>query len=387
MGGATFKYNDDDDHGIPILQIPSRSRSQRARLSYQRWRNPLLVIGGILFVLYFLQGGERDSTDWSRLAYVQYATDTHTLCNALMIFDSLKRLGSKADRALLYPEEWDRGSDDPEDRTTLLLKQAKRSYGAKMKPVQLLSIDGPAEPGTLKSPSDYGTSITKFRLFELEEYDRVIYFDGDSILQQHMDELFQLPPTTMAMPRAYWSDQPRDRWPLASTLMVLSPNVAETKHIYETLQWWRLQPDRDDSRHYDSDLLNDRFGSSALVLPHRPYLLQTMEFRWDDHAAYLGSYGAPASAIKWDPHVALEEAKLIHFSDWPLPKPWIMWPRDGLTEIQPSCGGSHVASCDEREIWKGLYEKFRLKRRDVCRILSVPAPQDWKQYKNDTGAL
>ncbi|KAK3058319.1 hypothetical protein LTR09_001397 [Extremus antarcticus] len=384
--GATFEYNDDDDHGVPILQIPARSRSQRLRITYLRYRKTLLLFGAIALLLYLFRGGEKDSTDWSRLAYVQYATDTHTLCNALMIFEALKRLGSKADRALLYPEEWDSPSSGSDARNGQMLKRARKDYGVKLRPIQLLSINGPAEPGTFKHPSDYGTSITKFRLFELDEYDRVLHFDGDSILQQHLDELFQLPPTAMAMVRAYWSDRPRDSWPLATTLMLLKPDIAETKNLYETLQWRRLQPDRDDSRHYDSDLLNDRFGSSALVLPHRPYLLQTSEFRWDDHSAWLGSYGAPASAVKWDPHIALAEAKLIHFSDWPLPKPWVMWPRDGLTEIQPSCGGSHVASCDEREIWKQLYEDFRRRRRDICKILSVPAPQDWAKYKNETGA-
>lgn len=34
--------------------------------------------------------------------------------------------------------------------------------------------------------------------------------------------------------------------------------------------------------------------------------------------------------------------------------------------------------CAEREVWKGFYEEFRLRRRDVCRLLSVPAPQsEW----------
>ncbi len=385
---ATFKYNDDDDYGVPILQIPSRSRAQRLRYTYLRYRNPALILAAVLFLLYWLRGAPaKDQTDWSRVAYAQYATDPHTLCNALMIFESLKRLGSKADRVLLYPEEWSASAQlNVDERVQQLLQLARKQYNVKTRPIQLLSVDGPIEPGTFKRPSGYGSSLTKFRLFEQEEWDRIIYFDGDSILQDHMDELFQLPRTAIAMPRAYWSEQPRDRWPLSTTLMVLQPNVAETKHMYETLQWWRFQPGRAETSHYDTDLINDRFGASALVLPHRPYLLQTCEFRRPDHSAYLGAYGAPASQARWNPERALKEAKLVHFNDWPLPKPWIMWPKDGLMEIQPDCGGSAVASCAERDIWKGLYDRFRKQRKDVCKLLSVPAPSSWEKWKNESGA-
>jgi hypothetical protein len=89
--------------------------------------------------------------------------------------------------------------------------------------------------------------------------------------------------------------------------------------------------------------------------------------------------------MKWDAQRVLEEAKVVHFSDWPLPKPWVMWPLDGLQEIQPSCGGSHLA-CPERKVWKGLYDDFRKRRKDICRMLSVPAPGNWEEHKNRTGA-
>jgi hypothetical protein len=48
--------------------------------------------------------------------------------------------------------------------------------------------------------------------------------------------------------------------------------------------------------------------------------------------------------------------------------------------MQPDCGGSHEGTCAERRIWKGLYDDFRHRRRDVCKLLSVPAP-DWDEIK------
>ena len=301
------------------------------------------------------------------------------MCNAFMVFEALNRLGSKADRVLLYPDDWQGDREDPHDRSSQLLARAKASYGVKLKPVQLLGPDGVAYPGTLQTPSGYETSITKLRVFEMDEYDRVVHFDSDVLLQQHMDELFFLPSTPIAMPRTYWQATPWADWRLSSVLMVVEPNVGETKHMYERLQAWRFQPDREVSLHYDDDLLNERFGASALVLPHRPYVLQSSEFRHVSHDAWFGSWSAPVSATgKWDPFAAIKEAKLIHFNDWPLPKPWIMWPIEGLAEIQPSCGDSrYTGTCDDREAWKSLYDDFRRRRKDICRILSVPAPQSW----------
>ena len=301
-----------------------------------------------------------------------------------MVFEALNRLGSKADRVLLYPREWNAERADPEDRNSQLLIRAKGKYGVKLKPTQLLGLDGPEEPGPLDKPSGYETSITKLRVFELDNYERVLIFDTDVTVQQHLDDLFNLPNTPAAMPRAYWSDRPRDQWPLSSVMMLLEPNAAETKNLWETLQKWRLQPDRDESQHYDEELLNDRFGASALVLPHRPYILQTNEFRKSNHSAWLGSFSGPPSLPRWDPFRAVKEAKLIHFSDWPLPKPWIMWPPEGLVEMQPDCGGAHTGTCGDREVWKDLYDDFRRRRKDLCRVLSVPAPANWEEYKNET---
>lgn len=379
---ASKKYEDFDDFGYPKNRPPT----PRMR-KITRYRNPALLVTFIVGLIYWWSGLERaDPIDWSLYAYSTYVTDDASMCNAFMVFETLHRLGSKADRVLMYPEEWDAQDDDPGDRSEQLLVRAKRQFKVKLKPVQLLGVDGPVSPPTRKkSTSGWDASITKIRAFELEEYERVLHLDTDITLLQHMDELFSLPSTPMAMPRAYWSDVPPGEWPLSSLLMLLQPNAAETKHMYDLLQQWRLNPDRGESTKYDMELLNERFGASALVLPHRPYALLSAEFRNHDHSAYMGTFNAPESTPKWDPFRAVKEAKLVHFSDWPLPKPWIMWPKDGLMEIQPDCGGTY-GTCAEREVWKSLYDEFRQRRKQHCKLLSVPAPINWQQWKNETGA-
>lgn len=323
--------------------------------------------------------------DWSRFAYSQYTTDTQSLCNALMVFESLHKLGSKASRVLLYPQEWVGNRDDLNRR---LMRVAEQKFGVKSQPVHLLGADSKAEnPGTLNKPSDWNLSVTKIRVFELVQFDRVLHLDSDITLQQHMDELFLLPKTPIAMPRAYWSDGQPSSWPLTSLIMLVEPNTHEIPAMMEILRKWQTQAHYTKSKKYDMDLLNHRFGASAMVLPHRPYAMLTAEFRRNNHSMYLGYHNGHEldSRGKWDPDNALKEAKLVHFSDWPLPKPWIMWPVEGLAEMQPDCGGNTKWTCREREIWKNLYSDFRLRRKNLCKILSVPAP-DWLSWKNSTGA-
>lgn len=232
-------------------------------------------------------------------------------------------------------------------------------------------------------------SITKLLAFKLTKYKRVLHLDSDITLLQHLDELFLLPKTPIAMPRAYWSDMTNDgQWPFTSLMILLEPNVLEFTELMNLLKLWSDQGSKRDR--YDMDLLNARFAFSATTIPHRPYALLSAEFRRRDHLPYLGDDGTA-----WNPDKMFAEAKLVHFSDWPLPKPWIMWPRRGLAELQPDCGDSFASlrggaietPCRDREIWKELYEDFRIRRRDICRILSVPAPSEyqWALMKGESG--
>lgn len=63
-------------------------------------------------------------TDWSQFAYSQYVTNPDYLCNSVMAFEALDRLGSKAARVLMYPSDWsiDR---DPADHNQSVTPQSK----------------------------------------------------------------------------------------------------------------------------------------------------------------------------------------------------------------------------------------------------------------------
>ncbi|OCK81505.1 glycosyltransferase family 8 protein [Lepidopterella palustris CBS 459.81] len=359
-----------DDHpryGKPHGEGPFKWPLRRSRT--------LAIIG--LIILYLIYHTSRrpspfgnaynpGNVDWSQFAYSLYATDSATVCHAVLVFEALERLGSRADRVLFYPEYWDTVVESAIDRDSQLLIVARDQYHVKLHPVKLLSVEGLRTPKQPKQTWDY--SVTKFLAFGLTQYDRILHLDSDITLLQHLDDLFFLPSTPIAMPRAYWTDH--RPWPLTSLLMLLEPSTVELDAFKASIKAG-ASATNSNAQKYDMDLLNDRFADSALVLPHRPYALLTGEFRSHNHSAYMGN-----DRGEWDPDRILKEAKLIHFSDWPLPKPWIMWPSEGLAEMQPDCGGSRQGTCRERVIWKSLYDDFRQRRRDICKLLSVPAP-DW----------
>lgn len=382
-----------EDRQYHAREREKRYSSPPTVFSRLRWRvrrsRTFLMIGVLLLVLWRWLRSDQAATrrQWSRFAYSQYTTDTHSLCNSLMVFESLHRLGSQADRVLMYPKVWAEQSDD--HINWKLLHKAEEKYRVQLRPVELLESDASGDkPGTLDDPtSDWDMSITKLQAFSLSHYERVLHLDSDITLLQHMDELFSLPRAPIAMPHAYWSRGEQQLWPYTSLIMLIEPDKRELSAMMEILRQWRQRPDYARSKKYDMDLLNYRFSYSTRTLPHRPYAMLSAEFRASDHGAYLGTNDAVPGEMyaDWDPDKAIEEAKLVHFSDWPLPKPWVMWPNEGLVEMQPDCGGDFTKRCREREIWKKLYEDFRARRTRICRISPVPAP-DWKKWKNMTGA-
>jgi hypothetical protein len=88
------------------------------------------------------------NVDWSRYAYVQYVTNTAYLCNSVMLFEILHRLGTKADKLMMYPASMhpDASSDSVESK---LLLKAQNEYGVKLMPIQVQHRNG----GDRKSPS------------------------------------------------------------------------------------------------------------------------------------------------------------------------------------------------------------------------------------------
>ncbi|KAI9147821.1 Glucose N-acetyltransferase 1 [Paramyrothecium foliicola] len=287
----------------------------------------------------------KPDVDWSLFAYTQYVTNSAYLCNSVMFFEALHRYGSKADRVMMYPADL-ANREDVSSPDARLIAKARDQYSVKLVPIKLQRKDN--------VDAAWSDSFTKLLAFNQTQYRRVISADSDALLLQHMDELFSIPSTPVAMPRAYWMYP--DQEILASHVMLIEPSHSEFARIQKKIK-------SASENEYDMEIINQLYRNSALVLPHRKYALLSGEFRNHDHSWYLGS-----DDEIWNPVAAYNEAKSIHFSDWPLPKPWLPIPVDQREEIQPNCTvlANGEEDCTERVIWNGLYTDFKKKRKEVC---------------------
>ena len=288
------------------------------------------------------------NVNWSHYAYFQYATDTAHLCNSVMIFESLDRLGSKPARVLVYPKQWDTRIEGTSDRVSQLLVKARDWYK-----VKLIPVDIPVTPEDADDGDERAVGFHRFLAWGGESYKRVLYLDSDTTVRKHVDELFLLPETPVVMMRDY-TLLPSEKI-LSSRLIILQPSPEESERLTTAVRADVLQ-EKDD----DIDILNRFYGDSAMVLPHQVYGVRASEFRSEDHRYYIGN-----TYESWDPEQALREASLVHFEDDPFPKPWIMWSHVLYAEKHPQCKGE---DCRNKDVWKSLYDDFR-KRRKVGTIL------------------
>jgi hypothetical protein len=232
-----------------------------------------------------------DGVNWSRYTYCQYVTNPHYLCNSVMIFEALDRVGAQASKVMMSPSDWDITNDDETGR---LIRQAQASYNVQLSPIQVQHFSADAT---------WADSFTKLPAFNQTHYKRVLSLDSDAAVLQSMDELFLMPSSPVAMPRAYWLENT-----LSSQLVLVEPSEFEFQRILEAFNS-RASAD------FDMEIVNSLYGSDCMVIPHRKYDPLTGEFRAKEHRKYLGS-----EEETWFPKKALDEAKFVHFSDWPLPK-------------------------------------------------------------------
>lgn len=202
------------------------------------------------------------------------------------------------------------------------------------------------------SGPNWADSYTKLLAFNQTQYSRLIVMDSDSLLLGSIDELFFVPPATAVMPRAYWLDTLH----MSSHIMVITPSIDAFHNVQRTI-------DRNAGYgFYDMEVMNQAFGRTCQVMPRWPYALLTGEFRREDHAAFLEPDSGRMHHI-WNPDVVSNEAKLVHFSDYPLSKPWLATDEEILA-AKPDC--SFLAElgkqCRAQDIWMDLYKTFKNNR-------------------------
>ncbi|KAK1995287.1 glucose N-acetyltransferase [Colletotrichum falcatum] len=290
-----------------------------------------------------------------RFAYVQYATDLDYLCNAVINFHRLSLLGARHDQVLIFPDKWTEG----DTREAGIIKKVKQELPhLVLRPFAVLA--------THKGSATWAKSINKLHAFNLTDYTRVLLFDSDSQVLNSMDHYFVAPTAAVAAPRAYWlneKDTPIVEQVLSSHVMLIEPSrTRHSKIVKEALR----------SGDVDMEVVNRMFRDSAMILPHRRLALLTGEFRRKDHKKYL----APDDDEDWDAVEEVSRSYLVHFSDWPLPKPWkphtdAQWqaalpecPEEEEVEVE---GKPNRPRCADRTVWSTIYSDFKDDKKKYCR--------------------
>lgn len=145
--------SEDDFFDIPDEPMWAIAKRQLRRV--RTW-----IILAVLFMILMWRRRERpppsalphihyEEVDWSRYAYTTYATSETYLCNCVMVFEALHRLGSRAERVLFYPKEWDLIVESDSDRISQLLLMAKDDYNVQVVPSTIEGIKKEAEGALL----------------------------------------------------------------------------------------------------------------------------------------------------------------------------------------------------------------------------------------------
>lgn len=196
----------------------------------------------------------------------------------------------------------------------------------------------------------------------------MLSLDSDATLLAPTDEPFLLPVASpVALPRAYWLNDT-----LCTAIMLASPSTKDFERIMARVH------EEGRAGEFDMDVINALYGDHCLVIPHRPHLLLTGEMRSGDHGAYLGS-GSGSGEEGWDVRKVMGEARYVHFSDWPMQKPWVAGGEALREEVMPKCKttGAGGMDCGDREVWLGLYEDFRIRRKVSDVVLGNFTFRDW----------
>lgn len=285
-----------------------------------------------------------------KFAYAQYATTLDYLCNAIINFNRLRRYGAKHDLVLIFPTSWTEGKSTEAKAINFIRINLPQ---IKLRPFDVIS--------TMKGDATWRDSLTKFHCFALTEWSRVLAFDSDSQVLNSMDHYFLSPMAPVAVPRAYWltdNDADIGKQILGSHVMLIEPNEA---------RYHKVMDEALKSGDFDMEVINHMFKDSAMILPHRRLALLTGEFRSKDHSRYM----APDVDEEWNAMGEVSRAVLVHFSDWPLPKPWKPRSKKLWEETMPECDENDMGApdrppCDNRMMWTGFYSEYERDREHIC---------------------
>ncbi|CAK4624085.1 unnamed protein product [Aphanomyces euteiches] len=185
----------------------------------------------------------------SRIAYMLYATDSRSVCNALITASNLRQLGTPPHIPIVALV-----STSVEESVVEHLRKASI----------IVELVRPWRPKTsllgLES-SIWEESLTKLHIFEERGLDKVVYLDADMYIHRNLDHLFNHDVSNGVLwaPTAYYSSQQPF---FGSTLMIFAPSNAQLAKMLDRLK----RPPHE--KYFDMDVLNDIWTTVNYLPPH-----------------------------------------------------------------------------------------------------------------------
>lgn len=250
-----------------------------------------------------MQGGDPTSR---RYAYVFYATNDSYAAAVLTVARLLRQLGVRDDIDLLV----------------LHLPLSP--------PLERAIAEAGIEPRAVSPPRRvrdraFRDSLTKLRIFELTDYDRIVFVDADAIPLRRLDYLFDIPMAgPVAAPTAYWLPQPL--W--TSALLVVEPSIASLGRVMRHVEAPRWM------RQADMDVVNAAFAGEIQTLRPETFSLNS-EWEEDGRSGHFP-----------DPVETRARVSLVHFSA--LGKPWSY----SLKEVRRLRPNAHPIFYELWEEWR-----------------------------------
>ncbi|MCJ1247606.1 hypothetical protein MMC30_004821 [Trapelia coarctata] len=279
-------------------------------------------------------GASTASINWKTVAYVQLVRSHMHVCNAAMLFADLARQKSPAQRILLYPRSWDleaeTGKSDQRLETSMrLLRVAAVRYAVVLSPID-----------PILQTEDLATAYPLSGLFSLTAFDKIVFLRPSGLVVQAeaLDAIFGAETNTSVIAFSDLTDA-------LPPVTLLNPSSDSFDDAMASLRKNPLS---------EASYLaaNTRFLPPPSALT--PLTYQTSSLR--------------LAGADFDADEFLAEVGYVQLDDPEILGPEYDIPRNVFLNARPE-------SAETRRAWEDLYERYRMRRMDICGLDLEPMPE------------
>lgn len=284
------------------------------------------------------------------------------VCGAVMLFAELAKEKSPAARVLMFPRTWTTDKSEKADpllgRTRRLMRLAARRWNVSLRPMEPIAAGLVEGQGQQKVDEGLPSSYSLASLWELNEFERVLYLKGPGILvdSEGLDALLAF--SDMGeRPVAALADE-KVNTVLSTAMMLVNPSIA-TYHQLKQRRAAKPGP--------DATLLREAFpGTESLFSPLSMPYFSTNVHSTTPYLRRIPPAPAPETIdetlddpLAFNATAYLLSTSYIQLSDPELPGPEYDIPLREKERWRP-------ANLEARRVWERMYDVYRGRRIEVC---------------------